>query len=480
MTTLLQRIVEPPTILADQDDRRTARTLIIILLTLLGASVLGIIGAGLQMEGGFRSPAVLAIGGLDVLLFIEYWLVKRGNLKLPAYLLPLSMIVLFTFVAYVGSGVHSITTHGFIIVIALASLLIGKDAPLPFATLSAAALALLTIGEINGFFVTPYSANTTYADLFIIAAFFTIAAVLLRIMMNNLTNSLERARRSEAELRKLNQELESRVQERTRDLEKARQEAVTAREAAEKANSVKSQFLANMSHELRTPLNAVLNFTSFVADGVMGPVNEEQVTALRQSIASSKHLLSLINDVLDISKIETGGMDLFVQEVDFNEILDSVVAVGGGLVKDKPVEIVAEVEEKLPTSYGDKRRLRQVFLNVVGNAVKFTPKGTIHVKAAKSEDGGIEVAIIDTGIGVAPEDQGAIFESFKQVKHDLPDMVGTGLGLSITKHFVESHGGTITVESELGKGSMFRIRLPHLTEERARALSKAAVTASME
>ncbi|HLA45390.1 MAG TPA: ATP-binding protein, partial [Aggregatilineales bacterium] len=241
-------------------------------------------------------------------------------------------------------------------------------------------------------------------------------------------------------------------------------EAEEGRQAAEEANQIKSQFLANMSHELRTPLNAILNFTAFVADEVMGPVNEEQQEALQQTISSSKHLLALINDVLDITKIEAGMMELFIQEVDLNEVLAVTVAVAKGLVKDKPVELITDIEEHLPHTSGDKRRLRQVFLNLVSNAVKFTPEGSITLRAYMENSENVHVMVIDSGIGIAEDDHNMVFESFKQAKHDLPEAVGTGLGMPITKFFVESHEGKIWFESALDMGTTFHVLLPVRTE----------------
>ncbi len=245
-------------------------------------------------------------------------------------------------------------------------------------------------------------------------------------------------------------------------------EAKADRQAAEDANRVKSQFLANMSHELRTPLNAILNFTAFVADGVFGPVNDEQTEALQQALSSGKHLLSLINDILDLTKIEVGLMDLFIQEVNVNEALAASVSVAKGLIKDKPLGLDTDIEPKLPPIFGDKRRIRQIFLNLVSNAVKFTAQGTIDVRARHEADA-IHVIVRDTGIGIAPEDQDLIFESFKQVSSDLADMVGTGLGLPISRFFAEAHGGKLWLESELGKGSAFHVLLPIRSEADANA-----------
>lgn len=247
-------------------------------------------------------------------------------------------------------------------------------------------------------------------------------------------------------------------------------DAQAAKEQAEEANRVKSQFLANMSHELRTPLNAILNFTAFVADGVLGDVNEEQVNALNQSISSGKHLLALINDILDITKIEAGLMDLFIQEVEMGEVIGSAVAVGKGLVKGKSIKFIDNLPDDLPNTFGDKRRLRQVFLNIISNAVKFTPEGSVTVTVIHA-DKTLMVTVEDTGIGIAPEDQPLVFESFKQAKHELDEAIGTGLGMPISKYFVESHGGRIWLESEPGVGTTFHVELPVMTEQQAREMT---------
>jgi len=236
-------------------------------------------------------------------------------------------------------------------------------------------------------------------------------------------------------------------------------EVEASREAAEEANRIKSQFLANMSHELRTPLNAILNFTGFIADGVLGPINEEQRDILQKVIGSSQHLLSLINDILDLTKIEVGMMDLFLEEVDMNAALNASIATAKGLVKDTDIELRVNVEENLPHIIGDKRRIRQILLNLISNAVKFTPAGTVTITAQQA-DGAIYLAVSDTGIGIPAAQQEIIFETFRQAKHDLPETPGTGLGLPIAKHFVEAHGGRLWLDSEVGVGSTFHVLLP--------------------
>jgi len=291
----------------------------------------------------------------------------------------------------------------------------------------------------------------------------TALTIIFLVVINTLLYVLRREFDSrQDELRSFVTELDSRVQERTRELD-------IARKQAEDANTIKSKFLANMSHELRTPLNAILNFTAFVADGVMGDVNEEQEDALRQSISSGKHLLSLINDILDVTKIEAGLMDLFIQPVDLNEIINGVVGIGKGLSKDKPIDLITDIQEKLPVTYGDKRRMRQVFLNIVSNAFKFTPKGSITINA-HATDTHLHVHVKDTGIGISPEHQKLVFESFKQAQNDTLDTVGTGLGMPISKYFVESHRGRMWFETVVGEGTTFFVELPILTEAQANAL----------
>ncbi len=242
-------------------------------------------------------------------------------------------------------------------------------------------------------------------------------------------------------------------------IENMNTELVEARNAAEDANRIKTEFLSHMSHELRTPLNAILNFTAFVADGLMGEVNDTQVDTLQKVMDSGNHLLSLINDILDISKIEAGMMNLFIEEVDLNTILKGTISTTKGLVKNKPVELVAEIDAGLPQIRGDKRRIRQVFLNLVSNAVKFTPEGSITIRA-NQRNGDIFIAVEDTGIGISAEDLDNVFVAFKQAQHDLRNVAGTGLGLPISKHFVEAHGGSLWLESELGLGSTFYVTLP--------------------
>ncbi len=229
----------------------------------------------------------------------------------------------------------------------------------------------------------------------------------------------------------------------------------------EAASRHKSEFLANMSHELRTPLNAITGFSEVLLERMFGEINPKQTEYLQDILSSGRHLLSLINDILDLSKIEAGRMELTLAQFHLPLALENALT----LVKERAarhgIALDIDVDPRLGEFVGDERKIKQVLLNLLSNAVKFTPEGgRIGVKAALA-DGAVEIAVSDTGIGIAPKDQEAIFEEFRQVGSDEARKVeGTGLGLTLTKKFVEMHGGRIWVESDIGKGSTFRFTLP--------------------
>lgn len=233
-----------------------------------------------------------------------------------------------------------------------------------------------------------------------------------------------------------------------------------SRQAAEEANRAKSRFLANMSHELRTPLNAVLGYTELMADGIYGDLPEKAVGVLDRVQKNGQHLLGLINDVLDLSKIEAGQVELHMEPYAWESIVQAVTATTEALARTKSLEMRVEVEPDLPHGRGDERRLTQVLLNLVGNAVKFTEAG--HVAISVRRDGGDFVATVsDTGPGIGEEHQARIFDEFQQVDDTATRRKGgTGLGLAISKRLAEMHGGTLGVESTPGKGAVFTIRVP--------------------
>jgi signal transduction histidine kinase len=237
-------------------------------------------------------------------------------------------------------------------------------------------------------------------------------------------------------------------------------EMQSARTEAETANRVKSSFLASMSHELRTPLNSIINFTKFVERGMMGPITERQVSTLGNVVTSAEHLLALINDVLDISKIESRSLKLFIEEnIDLQKIIDSSLKTAQSLIGERPVELVVNVEADLPLIVCDRQRVTQVVLNIVSNACKFTKKGRITMSVHR-DNSNILFSISDTGPGIAAEDFKSVFEKFAQTETGLRQGGGTGLGMPISRSLVEAHGGQLWIESVVGEGATFHFTLP--------------------
>jgi signal transduction histidine kinase len=222
----------------------------------------------------------------------------------------------------------------------------------------------------------------------------------------------------------------------------------------------KSQFVANMSHELRTPLAAILGYAELMQEGFYEPLGQKSLDALTRIRSNGKHLLGLINTVLDIAKIEARQFTLNIAEYAIESVVETVRSATESLAQNKKLALKTEVTKSLPIGLGDEQRLTQVLLNLVGNAIKFTDAGEVRV-TAKAVNGHFNVSVTDTGPGIAEEHQARIFEQFHQVdSSNTKANGGTGLGLAIAKQIVELHGGRIWAESTLGKGSTFQMRIP--------------------
>ena len=229
----------------------------------------------------------------------------------------------------------------------------------------------------------------------------------------------------------------------------------------EAANRHKSEFLANMSHELRTPLNAIIGFSEVLQERLFGELNEKQAEYTDDILTSGRHLLSLINEILDLSKVEAGRMELELATFDLPLAIDNARTFVRERATKHGINLDVKVDERLGDFVGDERKIKQILLNLLSNAVKFTPEGGRIGISARQVDGSVEISVSDTGIGIAPQDQPKIFEEFRQVGSDYAHKSeGTGLGLTLAKKFVELHGGRIWVESEVGKGSTFTFTLP--------------------
>ena len=254
------------------------------------------------------------------------------------------------------------------------------------------------------------------------------------------------------ELWQINQEMEQRIIERTAQLEEARMKA-------ESADRLKSAFLATMSHELRTPLNSIIGFTGILLQKLGGPLNEEQEKQLGMVYNSARHLLDLINDVLDISKIEAGQLNVVHERFDLRESIERVMKSSQPLADKKGIEFSSTVAPEIGAITGDRRRVEQILLNLISNAIKFTEQGYVRLQGEVRGDD-IVIDVKDTGIGIKQEDMGLLFTAFQQIESGITRKYdGTGLGLSICKKLAHLLGGEIRVESEWGKGSTFSLIL---------------------
>ena len=263
----------------------------------------------------------------------------------------------------------------------------------------------------------------------------------------------------DAALQQAHAELERRVEERTAQLAAANKELELKNREVERATKLKSQFLASMSHELRTPLNAIIGFSDLLVDKGAGPLTDKQGRFVGHVRDGARHLLQLINDILDLSKIEAGQLDMHYEDIQIHDALPEVLSTIRPLSMSKNITVEQNLDLDARVR-ADRVRFKQILYNLLSNAVKFTPKGGRVTIECKKKDNFISISVSDTGVGIRPEDQAMIFEEFRQVEGNTQE--GTGLGLAITKRLVEQQGGRISLESEFGKGSRFSFTLPQV------------------
>ena len=250
------------------------------------------------------------------------------------------------------------------------------------------------------------------------------------------------------------------------DLQRSNKLLFEANRQLRAATEAKSAFLAHMSHELRTPLNAIIGFSDLMLDGFAGKINNNQRECLTDISTSGKHLLGLINDILDLSKVEAGKMDIRPENLRLADVVHDAVTTVKPMLDDSRHELAVSIAEDLPAVYGDRNRLKQILLNLLSNAIKFTPDGGKLYLETSTNGGFCQISMVDNGIGIRKEEQTCIFEPFTQLDA-LPGETkrGTGLGLPITKQLVELLGGKVWVESEYGKGSQFNFTIPLAKKE---------------
>jgi signal transduction histidine kinase len=285
-------------------------------------------------------------------------------------------------------------------------------------------------------------------------------------ILHDRTEELERARLYE-DLKKLSAELEQKVRDATAELVRQNELLRRSHIALEQASALKSQFLANMSHEFRTPLNAILGYTSMLLKGVSGEMTPQQRRNLERIDSNSHHLLSIINDILDISRIEAGKMPLTLVEFLLPDMVREVLAEVEPLIARAKLAVATELDDALPLVKSDRQKVKQIIINLLTNALKFTPQGWVKVTAAyDTRLDRVTIAVTDSGIGISPKDQEVIFEDFRQAD-DSPtrQYTGAGLGLAICRRLTQMLGGELTVRSALGEGSTFTLTMPRTPQD---------------
>ncbi len=283
-------------------------------------------------------------------------------------------------------------------------------------------------------------------------------------VIHDLTQMVENERLAR-ELRELNDQLEERIHLATVELEERNRRLEWQSQELERASRLKSNFLATMSHELRTPINAVIGYTSLLRDEIYGPLTDQQKRGLKRVDIATQHLLELINDILDLSKIEAGKMPVHLDDVSVPQVVGELTGALDPLVREKQLTLTVEVEKDFPTLFTDRMKLKQILLNLLSNAIKFTSEGGVTLRARPLADDRLRIDVSDTGIGIKAENLEAVFADFRQVDQSpTREYGGTGLGLTITRKLVALLNGRIQVESEYGVGSTFIVELPRRLE----------------
>jgi signal transduction histidine kinase len=424
---------------------------------LVAALVGAMVGTLSLWAGGFVPTEELQITFVTYFLADAAGIAVFGSLILAWYREPrldaniLTISIVITTVAVLIAAVAAWTGYPISYLFLPLFLWAGFRAGARAVTLAATAIVVIAIlSTVRG--IGPFVANTTNESILLLEGFMAVITFTGLIVVAVRAQQLA----AEAALEAHNRMLEQRVLERTAEIQdKSRQLA----EASER----KSQFLASMSHELRTPLNAIIGLTEMMATNAARFGTEKALEPLRRVNAAGTHLLSLINEVLDLSKIEAGKLELNPERIDMARLIDEVVGTAGQLAEKNKNRLVVEAAEDVGTLTADSLRLKQILLNLLSNACKFTKEGEVALRVRKVVDGHawIELAVADSGIGLTAEQQAKLFQDFTQADSLTARRYGgTGLGLALSRRLARMMGGDVTVASELGKGSVFTVRMP--------------------
>ncbi len=451
LTHVWSQLTQAHPLLTRPEDRR--RSVLLAQMTLTITLVSALASLFLMAREGRVTGTVVAVWFADALTLGIYSLNRRGYFRAGSMLFVGLNFVLIHFAPLLTQDSAWLLFSGMLMIIAATLLPIRSMIVLFIASLA----AQIILGYTN-----PMTLSLGNLGIGIV---FTISTLIFLVFFAHRAG-LERDQRAALEtanlrLRENETALERRVEERTREAVAAKEEAEVARERAERADRVKTRFLGNISHELRTPLNAILNFVEFVTLEMYGPISPEQRDALQNSLSSGQQLLSLINDLLDMTRIDAGMMQLLIEpRVDVHEIVKPVLPMIPTMRGDKPIQFITDIDDQLPPVSADHRRVRQVLLNLLSNAYKFTEHGSVTL-SIKHQHPYVLFCVSDTGPGISPSEQEVIFKPFTQalnVEHRLQG--GTGLGLAISRWLVSAHEGNLWVESDAGDGAAFFFTIP--------------------
>ncbi len=441
-----------------QELQKEPFVIILALVTVIALSLAYVILVREDFEQKIQLILWLPSGLMLATCAYSYNLYRKDQFRGGTYVFIGGLIIaITTFMLWPDFHFYNHTIYLLTLVVAMAGLLINPKAAIQAANFA----VVITLGFaifLNGL------SWAIMAILILPLAMAYAMAIVSGVSSNHLTTTLQWAMNSQARAQQRSLELFESQQE----LQKAYQMQETtnirlkeAEAAAVQANQFKTRFIANLSHELRTPLSAIINFSFVLSKNRRGEVSEEQRDYLNRIHDSGDLLLEIVNDLLDLAKIEAGQMELFQGEVDLAIIGKNTMTTISGLTTNKMVKLHLDIPPDLPIINGDKTRIRQILLNLLGNAAKYTDEGSITLKIRVEGQNFVKISVIDTGIGIREQDFERIFEEFQQTQEafDLRK-VGTGLGLPITKNFIELHGGQIWIESEYKKGSTFHFTLP--------------------
>lgn len=417
-----------------------------VLLILLGVA-LALIALVYPEHLGHQDNLLYYAGGISMVF--SYLINRAGYVRLATWLITGTTTLVTSVAPFISDGIAPTVTLAILPVLVTAALY----SPRMSVLITGMSLSIMTVLSL-GYRPEPMY---FYSLLFVLIIDLAILGFMFHFQRQEQTRRIELETVNQM-LRDSESLLETRIAQRTGEL-------AQAVDRAEKANQAKSVFLTTVSHELRTPLNAVLNFNQFVATGLYGPVNDRQRVALDRATDSTRRLMTLITDILDMSEIESGQFQLQPQSgVDLAPELEAVAAATRPLIAASPILFRVEIAPDLPPLRVDARRLRQAILHLTANAVRFTMQGEIRLTACYTPrghqgTGQVQITVSDTGPGIAVEDQRWIFEPFRQAQRR-GSVAGIGLGLPVARGIVEAHGGTLTLQSEPGAGAEFRIILP--------------------